>query len=221
MALSHRLSTILKLAGGSNILADIGTDHAFLPIECCIAGLCNRAIACDINKGPLKTAAANIKAAGLCDRIETRLGDGLAPLNLNEADCIVISGMGGGRIWNILLDEPDKARYAKRIILQPQHDLEELRKNLHCNGYDITDEKLVAEDERFYVILVVSYSGDVKTWADEEYFYGKYLMGSEHFLQYLSYHKDKIARYIKSVSDSEARQLAEMRLNWIKKGLSR
>jgi len=215
MALSLRLSTILNLAQGSSILADIGTDHAYLPIEACNANLCNNAIACDINKGPLETAAANIKAAGLSNRIETRLGDGLRPLHFNEADCIVISGMGGMRIWNILQNEPEKARYAKKLILQPQHDLEELRKNLHGSGYDITAEKLVLEDSRFYTILVAAYTGEVTAWTEQEYFFGKYLAESEDFLQYLHYHQDKIARYIQSISDDDARQLAQMRLKWI------
>ena len=215
MALSLRLSTILNLARGSNTLADIGTDHAYLPIEACAANLCNTAIACDINKGPLETAAANIRAAGLSNRIQTRLGDGLAPLNTNEADCIVISGMGGMRIWNILQNEPEKARYAKKLILQPQHDLEELRKNLHGSGYDITAEELVIEDSRFYVILVVAYTDEVTQWTEQEYFFGKHLAQSRDFLRYLHYHQDKIARYIQSISDGDTRQLAEMRLKWI------
>jgi len=215
MALSLRLQAALDLVGRSKVLADIGTDHAYLPIEAVRAGLCQKAIACDINKGPLEIAAANIQMVQLSDRIETRLGDGLAPINQNEADCVVISGMGGMRIWNILHTEPDKAKFATKLILQPQHNLETLRRKLHSAGYDICTEKLIYEDSRFYVILLVNYTGNVSTWADQEYFFGKYITESPYFPQYLYYHKDKIARYIQSIKDDDARQAAETRLKWI------
>ena len=219
MAISLRLRAVLDLINNCDILADIGTDHAYLPIEACNANLCTKAIACDINKGPLDIANVNIATAGLCNCIETRLGDGLKPLNTNEADCIVISGMGGMRIWNILQSEPCKARYAKKLILQPQHDLEELRKKLHGTGYEISTEKLVIEDSRFYVILLARYIGEVTQWEEQEYFFGRYLSESEDFMQYLNYHHVKITRYIQSINDYDTRQLAETRLEWIKSQL--
>jgi len=215
MALSLRLQAVLGLVKGGDVLADIGTDHAYLPIEAIKLGFCKKAIACDINKGPLEIATANIQLVTTCYQLETRLGDGLKPLNKNEADCIVISGMGGMRIWNILQAEPEKAKYAKKLILQPQHDLEELRKNLHGAGYEISTEKLVYEDSRFYVILQAAYTGEVIAWTEQEYFLGKHLKASPYFLQYLQYIKDKIARYIQSINDENTRQLAEMQMMWI------
>jgi len=215
MALSLRLQAVLGLVKGSEILADIGTDHAYLPIEAVRGSFCKKAIACDINKGPLEIAAANIRAVGLSCQIETRLGDGLKPLMDNEADCAVISGMGGMRIWSILQAEPAKVQYAKKLILQPQQNLEELRKLLHGAGYDISTEKLVYEDSRFYVILLATYTGNVLTWTEQEYFLGKYLQESPGYSLYLQYQKDKIARYIQSIKDDEDREIAEMRLGWI------
>jgi len=215
MALSLRLQAVLDLVGHSKVLADIGTDHAYLPIEAVRAGLCEKAIACDINKGPLEIAAANIQMVQLSDRIETRLGDGLKPIHQSEADCIVISGMGGMRIWNILHTEQNKAKFAKKLILQPQHNLETLRKKLHNTGYEICTEKLIYEDSRFYVILLANYTGEVTTWTDQEYFFGKHIIESPHFLQYLEYHQNKIARYIQSIKDNDARHVAETRLKWI------
>ena len=215
MALSLRLQAILEYASGCNVLADIGTDHAYLPIEACKTNACNRAIACDLNKGPLEIAAANIKAAGLHRRIETRLGNGLAPLGINEADCISISGMGSTTMWDILQDEPCKAKTAKRLILQPQHDyLDVFRKNLHGAGYNIEAEELVYEDSRFYVVLTASYVGvgEVAAWTEREYFIGKFLHDSPHFGEYLAYHRSKIARYIHVVGDSGVRELGETRL---------
>ena len=221
MALSLRLQAILDYAYGCKTLADIGTDHAYLPIEAVATGACQRAIACDLNKGPLEIAAANIKEAGFCDQIETRLGNGLTPLWENEADCISISGMGSTTMWDILLAEPDKAKSANRLILQPQHDyLDIFRKNLHNAGYKIDAEKLVLEDSRFYVILLAAYVGvgEITLWSEKEYFVGKYLHESPYFEEYLEYHRNKIARYIDAVSDSAARELAETRLAWVESG---
>jgi len=217
MALSDRLRAILQLTKCYDTLADIGTDHAYLPIEAVRNGLCRRAIACDINKGPLEVATANIRAAGFADQIETRLGNGLAPLNEDEADCIVISGMGGLRIWSILQADEKKARFAKQLILQPQHDLEELRRNLHAAGYDITDEQLVVESaSRIYVILLATYiGGAITAWMDEEYFLGKFLLQRGGVELYLRYQREKIGRYIQSISDCNARAIAEKRLEWI------
>jgi len=212
MVLSLRLQAVLDFLQGTNVLADIGTDHAYLPIEACKLDLCKTAIACDINKGPLEIANANINAAGLNARIQTRLGDGLKPLNRDEADSIVISGMGGMRIWNILKEETEKARFAKKLILQPQHDLEELRRKLHSEGFTISAEKLVQEDSRFYIIQLAHYSGDIEAWTPEEYFLGKTLHESPAFLPYLRHQQDKINRYIHAIHDKTA---AKMQLKWI------
>jgi len=215
MMLSKRLHTVLGQVGSCDVLADIGTDHAYLPIEACNANICKTAVACDVNQGPLQSAQANIKEAGHTGRIETRLGNGLEPLNKNEADCIVISGMGGMRIWDILQQDPNKARYASKLILQPQHDLEALRRKLHSAGFEITDEKLVLEDARFYVILQAAYTGKITTWKNHEYFLGKFLTYEPFFAQYLQYNHEKISRYIQSINDCDAKQQAEQRMKWL------
>jgi len=123
--------TIAKNAKKYRVLADIGTDHAYLPIEAIKRGICERAIACDVAEGPLKAAAKNVQAAALdiedsapnmnnaaldtrevalCEKIETRLGDGLRVLHPGEADCIVIAGMGGMNICEILASSPQIAK---------------------------------------------------------------------------------------------------------------
>ena len=215
MALSRRLAAVLGLVDECEILADIGTDHGLLPIEACNLNLCTRAIACDIGRKPLDVARANIAAAGLSHRIETRLGDGLRPLHIGEADCVVISGMGGMRIWSILHDELEKVKTANRLILGPQHNIPELRKNLHGMGCEIFAEKLVYEDSHFYTILAARYAENVEPWTDEEYFLGKHLGDSADYVGYLQYHRELIFSYVGSVSHPNSRQLAEMRLGWI------
>jgi len=208
---------MLEAVGQCRVLADIGTDHAYLPIEAIRAGFCETAIACDIVHGPLKMAEFNIRAAGFAGRIETRLGDGLQPLAPNEADCITIAGMGGKNIMHILSAAPQTAENA-RLILQPQHDLEDLRRFLHANSYNILEEKLVHEkskkQSRFYVILIASYTTDLITpWTDADYFLGQ--INSPHLHEYLREKHRKISGYINSVSDISAQKLAQQRLEWI------
>jgi tRNA (adenine22-N1)-methyltransferase len=205
-----RLQTMLSCIRECGTLADIGTDHAYLPIEAVRGGLCKKAIACDIVKGPLDTAKKNIKAAGLENYIETRLGDGLQPLQKNEADCIVIAGMGGMNIMEIL--ESPKAGNSK-LILQAQHDLEELRRFLHAKKYRIK-EYLVRERSRFYVVTEAEKAGTIETWTDKEYFLGK--AESEDLQAYFCGMHSKIAKYIDSL-DGTARKLAEKRMAWLKK----
>ena len=213
-----RLVEIMQYIEG-DVLADIGTDHGYLPIEAVTQGFCKRAIACDIRSGPLGMAEANIRAARLSSVIETRLGDGLKPLKCGEADSIVISGMGGTLIWKIINDN-EKAKAAKRLILQPQHDIEGLRKNLHSVGFEIFDEKLVF-DSRFYVILVVCYTGTITDWAEKEYFLGKHIEKNEYRRQYFNELKKKLAGYIHRITDEKARKTAENQYVWLEEELCR
>ena len=219
--MTPRLRALLDCVEKCKILADIGTDHAYLPIEAIRKNICERAIACDIVPGPLNIASQNIRAAGLQARIETRLGDGLNPLSQNEADCIVIAGMGGMNIINIISAAQKKCQgdgsvdNAPRLILQPQHDLEELRRFLHKNLYNIIEEKLIRERERFYVILISQRANEneIATYTDAEYFTGKII--SPHFTDYLREKHKKISGYINSVSDEKSRELAKKQMKWL------
>ncbi|MDR0272228.1 MAG: class I SAM-dependent methyltransferase [Clostridiales bacterium] len=209
-----RLSKLLECVGNCSVLADIGTDHAYLPIEAVRAGICEKAIACDINAGPLKIAKKNICKAGFSERIEARLGDGLNPLRENEADCVVIAGMGGMRIVEILKAAPKKIENAK-LVLQPQHDLEELRRFLHSNMSNIISEKLAIERSRFYVVLTVKGAKNAKDipWTDAEYFLGK--IESPDLLLYLCEMRKKSAGYFDAITDEGAREKEKKRLEWI------
>jgi len=151
--LSPRLKTILSYVVG-DCLADIGTDHAYLPIEACLDNIVKKALACDYYPGPLSKAEININRFGLNDRIETRLGFGLQPVNPGEADSAVISGMGGMRILEILQASKEVASNLKRLIVQPQHDIPAVRQYLYDEDFDIIDEILVLEKHRKYTIIV-------------------------------------------------------------------
>lgn len=220
MGLTPRLAAVLSYIDPCEILADIGTDHGYLPIEAIKKGICKQAIAADINQGPVHTAIKNIAVAGLSSDINARLGGGLTPIQLAEIDHVTICGMGGMLIWRILSENKEsmnKARHAKNLILQPQHDLEELRRNLHGAGFFIADEKLVREGQRFYTIIKTRYTGQNEQWTDKEYYLGKYFLQnkSEIFAQYLHQQKEKIEKYLANASATKLQQL-----EWIKGELS-
>jgi len=134
------------------VLADIGTDHAYLPISACLSSKVERAIACDLNPAPLLKARENIIKYRLQDRITTRLGYGLQPLQSGEADTIVIAGIGGINIIEMLKDLPDDFRI-QRLIIQPQRDIKAVRRAL--TDFSFVDEISVLENDRFYDIIVV------------------------------------------------------------------
>ncbi len=150
--LKGRLLEIYNLCPKCNVLADIGTDHGFLPVETVKSGKAKKAIACDISEGSLKKADKNVRFSGLSDKIDVRLGGGLSPLEQGEADCIVIAGMGGLLISSILKEGFDKIKSAK-LILQPMSSVSDMRHELLSSGFCITDEAMVREDRRFYNIV--------------------------------------------------------------------
>lgn len=140
----------------SDIIADIGTDHAHIPIKLIKSGKCKKAIASDINEGPAKIAAENIKRENL--NIEVRTGPGLTVLNENEVEQIIIAGMGGKLIVDILKESYDIAINSK-LILQPMSGQYELRKYLVENNFIITDEDITIEGEKIYNLIKVNPSG--------------------------------------------------------------
>ncbi len=158
--LSKRLELIINLMKPSNVLADIGTDHGYIPTQAIRMGIIKKAIAADISKGSLDKAIIEIKKCKLEDRIETRLGSGLDVLGVDEADVVVIAGMGGILISDILEDSYHKKFKLKHpyLIFQPVQLPEKLRRYLYLNNFEIIDEELIEEDGKIYHIIVSRYS---------------------------------------------------------------
>lgn len=153
----------------SKVIADIGTDHAYIPIELMRCGKISHAIACDINPGPLDIAKNNIAKYGLSESIETRLANGLSALTPGEAEEIIIAGMGGKLIADIIKDKQEVAKQA-RLILQPMNAQAELRKLLFDMGFQITREALAIEGFKVYNIMYVQL-GDTKPYCDEIHYH--------------------------------------------------
>lgn len=164
--LTPRLQCVADCVKNCNLLADIGTDHAYIPIYTVQKDIANKAIASDVVKGPLKIAADNIKSHGLEDRITPVLANGLD--SAKDADVIVIAGMGGKLICSILENNMNIAKNTDYMIIQPMTCSYELRKFLHENGFSITAEKLAREEEKIYNIMVVK-KGNEK--FDDEFYY--------------------------------------------------
>ncbi len=155
MRLTPRLQAISDLILPCITLADIGTDHGYVPIYCIKNGLAKTAIACDVRPGPLKIARANIEKFGMSGQIETRLSNGLEKLSPCEADTIVIAGMGGPLILEILNAGMEKIGGNTTLILQPMIAVSEVRRYLCKNGFIILNEALAKEEHKIYNVLAV------------------------------------------------------------------
>ena len=177
--LTPRLNCIINYVN-SAVAADIGTDHAYIPIELIRSGRAKRVIASDIKKGPLKIAEGNIIKYGLSDKIETRLGSGISVLSRGEADTIIIAGMGGELICEILKADLAKARESK-LIIQPMNAQYELRRFLIENGFTIEKEDIENEKHRVYNIMVVKNGSQKPFGKDIDYHIPAYLYNHPKF----------------------------------------
>ncbi len=174
MVLSERLQTVAGLVTRGNRLADIGTDHAFVPIYLVENGHIPSAIAMDVNQGPIERAKEHIHEHGLEDRISTRLSDGLSEYRSGEADTILIAGMGGALTERILERGKEALEGVSELVLQPQSEIARTRRWLEKNGWEITCEKMVLEDGKYYQMMRAGRGG--MTLSEDEAEYGPCLM---------------------------------------------
>ncbi|KXB47826.1 hypothetical protein HMPREF3188_00420 [Tissierellia bacterium KA00581] len=172
---SLRLNEIFNLVDKNSIVADIGTDHGIIPIMLSKFNLAKKIIATDISENSLNKLKEKLKQNDNINNIETRVSDGLNSFFEYEIDTIIISGMGGILIKDILNTNLDIAKTAETLILSPNNSLDVVRKFLVNNNFKIIDEKDVFENSKYYQILKVSYGKDL-FYEDYEYNYGKILI---------------------------------------------
>lgn len=175
MQLSKRLNAVAKLAGKCRCVADIGTDHGYIPIYMIQQNLAQSAVAMDVNKGPLERASQNIKSYRMEKSITTRLSDGMAELKEEEADCVIIAGMGGLLTIRILEAGRTVLQTVDTLVLQPQSEIGQVRIWLSEHGYRITDEDMVLDDGKYYPMMRAEH-GEQEAWTEQEYAFGKYLI---------------------------------------------
>jgi len=171
LKMSVRLKEIAEMLRGPEKLkvADVGCDHGYVSIYLVTHGIAKYCIAMDVRSGPLSGARENISGYGLSDDITTRLSDGLKELGSEEADALVIAGMGGNLMRRIIEDGRPKELGIKIAILQPQSDIMEFRQFLRDSGYIIVDEKVIEEDGKFYFPIKVAVKKDTSISSGAEH----------------------------------------------------
>ena len=228
MELSKRLYAVAGLVTEGASVADIGTDHGYVPIYLVENGIASKVIALDVNQGPLNRARMHIVGHGLGDRIETRLSDGLARIRPGEVDTVIVSGMGGPLTIRILQEGKEVADQLNALILQPQSEICRVRRFLTENGYRIEQEDMVLEDGKYYPVMRVVH-GTKEPYEEWEYLYGKRLLEVRHpvlleFLKRELHIKESILEQLAGRSGSEsARERAEeicREREWIQKALA-
>lgn len=231
-----RMLAIANLVDNSKVLADVGCDHAYISINLLEKGKVDRIIASDLREGPLNIAKDNIKLEGFEERIETRLCAGLCGYETGEVDTILISGMGGMLVKEILSESIDVVRRADTLILEPQSDLRVVRAYLKDIGFKIIDEDMLNEGGKYYQIMKAVKSKermevceDIGTMAENEF--GPILIKKKHpvLLEFLKKRKNHYERLLQnksfltsqSATNNDRIAIIENELNMVKEALIR
>ena len=212
MKLSKRLQTIADFVKKGAVVADIGTDHAHIPIYLIKNNIISKAYACDINAGPLEKAKENINYYGV-KNIELRLSNGLEKLKTDEADTFIIAGMGGELIIDIL--DRGQGFFDKKntFILSPHTKIEEVRNYLLRKGLKILKEDMCIDEGKFYTVMEAVYTGKTFSYTKGELLFGKYLIDNKNpvLFEYLKKEKQKYLNIIAGdgINDTRRRELKD------------
>ena len=170
--ISKRLLCAASFAREGEIIADVGTDHAYLPIYLYTRGIIKGAVVSDINEGPIERAKRNIIEYSCADAIKPILCDGLSKIGEYSPDSVFILGMGGELIVNIISNAEWLKKNGTRLVLQPMTHPEILREYLGKNGFETIDETII-EDSKIYQIIVAKYTGRITDLSSLELHFGK------------------------------------------------
>lgn len=165
ITLCPRLQMAADFVRAGVSVADIGTDHAYLPAYLVLTGKCRGAVASDLRALPLENARQTIRRYRLEGRITACLSDGLDAIDPREAEDIVLAGMGGELIVSLLARTPWLRDGEKRLILQPMTHAEDVRRFLYENGFTISEENAVREDRHLYIALCACYTGEKTAYS--------------------------------------------------------
>ena len=207
--LSKRLQAAADYVKTGASVVDVGTDHGYIPVYLVQNEIAARVVASDIRKGPLDSAVESAKNGGVSDRIEFQLADGLPDRNVG-IDTVVIAGMGGETIIHILSMAP-WTKNGVDLILQPQSKIDELSNWLDNSGYAICDEKLVHEDGKFYVVMLVRGGKSRAPFTCAEMFVDRILMEKRDRLlpEYLDFLTKKLTKAYEGLIKSRDPDIVE------------
>lgn len=217
--LTPRLKKASEMVREGTVVADIGTDHAYLPVYLIKNGLCKFAYACDVGYGPVKSAERTIESCGLQDRVKAIMADGLSGISPENVDDIVICGMGGELIVRILSDA-DWVRSKKyNFVFQPMSRANELRKYLFESGFFIEREEAVSEGKRTYSIMKVCYTGEKTAFTEADAYIGKLDLSSSDAVKYIQKqlrHLENEEKGLRICGDCDGQQRLSSLINLIK-----
>lgn len=229
LIISKRLQFIATLINEKKLFADIGSDHAYLPCSICLKHKEARAIAGEVVQGPYNSAVETVRKYQLEDRIDVRLGSGLTVLNEeDEVSDIVIAGMGGTLISQILLADSEKLQRVERLIIQPNNNEQKVRETFLELGYVLTAEYILEENGLIYEILLAEQIDltnriDPYNLADKEkqLLFGPFLSEEKSpvFKQKWNKELQKIKHTIKQMEQSED-ELVHNKINKFKQKIS-
>lgn len=175
MELSKRLFAVAAMVSPCEKMADIGTDHGYIPIYLIEQKKVGHALAMDINKGPLQRAREHVTLHQLDEYIELRLSNGAEKLQPQEVDVVVIAGMGGRLMMKIIEERKEVFHSLKEFVIQPQSEYGGVRHYLEEQGFQILEENMVEEDGKYYPMMKVS-KGSMKLSKKCFYEYGSFLL---------------------------------------------
>lgn len=213
---SKRIEFIVSNLEKVTTLADIGTDHGYVPLLALRNEVCEKAIACDINKDPLAKGKLNAILEGIDDKIEFRLGNGFEPLNINEVEEVVIAGMGGNLIRDIIQKDLSKVASCKYLVLIPAQNPEVLREYLYKNDFEIIKEDLCFEEGIYYELFKVRKAEGHSIELDNIYYeISPMLLRSKHplmkdYIDYKINEYNKILGFITDESESALKRKTEV-----------
>lgn len=214
--ISDRLRTVAHMCEKGAVVADIGTDHGYLPIYLVQEGIAQSAIAMDLRKGPLDKAKKHICDNCLEDRIQTRLSDGLEKLSANEADIITICGMGGRLIADIVTKGMNVITQNTTLIVSPQSEVGDFRHFLVSQRLVVDDEKMLKEDGKYYFIIKCRKSDEnvYSEYSETQYQYGWKLLENKDktLYEYLIKEKETNDGISNSLKKDESNPTVKLRL---------
>lgn len=210
--ISERLQRIAAFVPQGATMADIGSDHAYLPLYLAQQGVISSAVAGELNEGPFKGAEFNVRSHGYKDVISVRRGNGLAVIEPGEVEVITVAGMGGGTIKEILAAGEAKLQGVKRLVLSPQGDGDTLRRWLFAHGWKLIDEDLLIEDDKLYEIVVAE-RGEMQTDDPIQLEFGPILLERRHPLiaDRVEYELGKIKRALQGLEKAKGESGQEKR----------
>lgn len=180
-----------------DVIMDVGTDHGYIAIELIKRNLADKVIASDINKDPLNKAKLNVSLEGLSNKIELRLGGGLTPVKDKEVNGVLIAGMGGNLIRDILENDIKKVKNMDYLVFQPAQNPEVLREYLYISDYEIIDEDVCFDEGKYYEVFKVKYKENNSTKLENIFYEVSPILLNKKSDVFKDYLYEKIDKYKK------------------------